>query len=158
MAEFTHFDQDGNAHMVDVGAKSATARVAVVKGYVQMHPDTLSMIIEGTARKGDVLGVARLAGIMGAKQTAALIPLCHPLSLDHVTIDLTPDPTLPGIHITATCAVTGPTGVEMEAMTAVSTASLTIYDMCKAVDRGMQIGGIRLTHKSGGKSGRYDAE
>jgi cyclic pyranopterin phosphate synthase len=158
MAEFTHFDQDGNAHMVDVGAKSATARVAVVKGHVQMHPDTLSMIIEGTARKGDVLGVARLAGIMGAKQTAALIPLCHPLGLDHVTIDLTPDLTLPGIHITATCAVTGPTGVEMEAMTAVSTAALTIYDMCKAVDRGMQIGGIRLTHKSGGKSGRYDAE
>ena len=158
MAEFTHFDQDGNAHMVDVGAKPATARIAVVKGHVQMHPDTLSMIMKGTAKKGDVLGVARLAGIMGAKQTAALIPLCHPLGLDHVTMDLTPDSDLPGIQITATCAVTGPTGVEMEAMTAVSTAALTIYDMCKAVDRSMQIGGIRLTHKSGGKSGRYDAD
>jgi cyclic pyranopterin phosphate synthase len=123
-----------------------------------MAPATLQMIIDGTAKKGDVLGVARLAGIMGAKHTATLIPLCHPMGLDHVSIDMQPDDKLPGISITATCSVTGPTGVEMEAMTAVSTAALTIYDMCKAVDRGMEIGAIRLTHKSGGKSGVFDAE
>lgn len=158
MAEFTHFDSDGNAHMVDVGSKPATARCAIVKGHVKMAPSTLQMIIDGTAKKGDVLGVARLAGIMGAKHTATLIPLCHPMGLDHVSIDMQPDHKLPGISITATCSVTGPTGVEMEAMTAVSTAALTIYDMCKAVDRGMEIGAIRLTHKSGGKSGVFDAE
>ena len=158
MAEFTHFDSDGNAHMVDVGSKPATARCAIVKGHVKMAPSTLQMIIDGTAKKGDVLGVARLAGIMGAKHTATLIPLCHPMGLDHVSIDMQPDDKLPGISIIATCSVTGPTGVEMEAMTAVSTAALTIYDMCKAVDRGMEIGAIRLTHKSGGKSGVFDAE
>ena len=158
MAEFTHFDSDGNAHMVDVGSKPATARCAIVKGHVKMALSTLQMIIDGTAKKGDVLGVARLAGIMGAKHTATLIPLCHPMGLDHVSIDMQPDDKLPGISITATCSVTGPTGVEMEAMTAVSTAALTIYDMCKAVDRGMEIGAIRLTHKSGGKSGVFDAE
>ena len=158
MAEFTHFDSDGNAHMVDVGSKPATARCAIVKGHVKMAPSTLQMIIDGTAKKGDVLGVARLAGIMGAKHTATLIPLCHPMGLDHVSINMQPDDKLPGISITATCSVTGPTGVEMEAMTAVSTAALTIYDMCKAVDRGMEIGAIRLTHKSGGKSGVFDAE
>ena len=158
MAEFTHFDSDGNAHMVHVGSKPATARCAIVKGHVKMAPSTLQMIIDGTAKKGDVLGVARLAGIMGAKHTATLIPLCHPMGLDHVSIDMQPDDKLPGISITATCSVTGPTGVEMEAMTAVSTAALTIYDMCKAVDRGMEIGAIRLTHKSGGKSGVFDAE
>ena len=158
MAEFTHFDSDGNAHMVDVGSKPATARCAIVKGHVIMAPSTLQMIIDGTAKKGDVLGVARLAGIMGAKHTATLIPLCHPMGLDYVSIDMQPDDKLPGISITATCSVTGPTGVEMEAMTAVSTAALTIYDMCKAVDRGMEIGAIRLTHKSGGKSGVFDAE
>ena len=158
MAEFTHFDQDGNAHMVDVGAKPATERSAIVKGHVKMQPDTLAMIQLGDAKKGDVLAVARLAGIMGAKQTASLIPLCHPLGLDHVAVEFVADPDLPGIIITATCKVTGPTGVEMEAMTAVSTAALTIYDMCKAVDRGMQIGSIHLTHKSGGKSGHYDAD
>ena len=158
MAEFTHFDSDGNAHMVDVGSKPATARCAIVKGHVKMAPSTLQMIIDGTAKKGDVLGVARLAGIMGAKHTATLIPLCHPMGLDHVSIDMQPDDKLPGISITATCSVTGPTGVEMEAMTAVSTAALTIYDMCKAVDRFMEIGAIRLTHKSGGKSGVFDAE
>ena len=158
MAEFTHFDSDGNAHMVDVCSKPATARCAIVKGHVKMAPSTLQMIIDGTAKKGDVLGVARLAGIMGAKHTAALIPLCHPMGLDHVNIDMQPDDKLPGISIIATCSVTGPTGVEMEAMTAVSTAALTIYDMCKAVDRGMEIGAIRLTHKSGGKSGVFDAE
>ena len=158
MAEFTHFDSDGNAHMVDVGSKPATARCAIVKGHVKMAPSTLQMIIDGTAKKGDVLGVARLAGILGAKHTATLIPLCHPMGLDHVSIDMQPDDKLPGISITATCSVTGPTGVEMEAMTAVSTAALTIYDMCKAVDRSMEIGAIRLTHKSGGKSGVFDAE
>ena len=158
MAEFTHFDSDGNTHMVVVGSKPATARCAIVKGHVKMVPSTLQMIIDGTAKKGDVLGVARLAGIMGAKHTATLIPLCHPMGLDHVSIDMQPDDKLPGISITATCSVTGPTGVEMEAMTAVSTAALTIYDMCKAVDRGMEIGAIRLTHKSGGKSGVFDAE
>ena len=158
MAEFTHFDSDGNAHMVDVGSKPATARCAIVKGHVKMAPSTLQMIIDGTAKKGDVLGVARLAGIMGAKHTATLIPLCHPMGLDHISIDMQPNDKLPGISITATCSVTGPTGVEMEAMTAVSTAALTIYDMCKAVDRGMEIGAIRLTHKSGGKSGVFDAE
>ena len=157
MAEFTHFDTDGNAHMVDVGQKADTKRIAVVKGHLKMLPETLNMIANGTAKKGDVLGVARLAGIMGAKQTANLIPLCHPLGLDHVKLDLVPDQSLPGILIIATCTVSGPTGVEMEAMTAVSTAALTVYDMCKAVDRGMEIGGIRLTHKSGGKSGTYDA-
>ena len=158
MAEFTHFDTDGNAQMVDVGSKSDTNRIAIAKGHIKMQPETLAMITDGTAKKGDVLGVARLAGIMGAKQTASLIPLCHPLGLDHVHLDLEPDQSLPGILITATCAVSGPTGVEMEAMTAVSTAALTVYDMCKAVDRGMEISGIRLTHKSGGKSGTYDAE
>ena len=158
MAEFTHFDSDGNAHMVDVGSKPATARCAIVKGHVKMAPSTLQMIIDCTAKKGDVLGVARLAGIMGAKHTATLIPLCHPMGLDHVSIDMQPDDKLPGISITATCSVTGPTGVEMEAMTAVYTAALTIYDMCKAVDRGMEISAIRLTHKSGGKSGVFDAE
>ena len=158
MAEFTHFDNDGNAHMVDVGSKADTKRIAIVKGHILMQPETLAMINDGTAKKGDVLGVARLAGIMGAKHTATLIPLCHPMGLDHVSIDMQPDDKLPGISITATCSVTGPTGVEMEAMTAVSTAALTIYDMCKAVDRGMEIGAIRLTHKSGGKSGVFDAE
>ena len=156
MAEFTHFDGDGNAHMVDVGSKPATARRAIATGQVKMAPATLKMICGGTAKKGDVLAVARLAGIMGAKQTAALIPLCHPMGLDHVNIDFDPDERLPGVIITATCSVTGPTGIEMEAMTAVSVASLTIYDMCKAVDRGMEIGAIRLTHKSGGKSGVFD--
>jgi cyclic pyranopterin phosphate synthase len=157
MAEFTHFDTEGNAHMVDVSSKAETNRVAIVKGHIKMRPETLAMITDGTAKKGDVLSVARLAGIMGAKQTANLIPLCHPLGLDHVHLDLVPNHSLPGVQITATCAVSGSTGVEMEAMTAVSTAALTVYDMCKAVDRGMEIGNIRLTHKSGGKSGTYDA-
>ena len=157
MAEFTHFDKDGNAHMVDVGNKPATARRAIVKGHVKMAPSTLNMIMNGTAKKGDVLSIARLAGIMGAKQTAALIPLCHPMGLDHVTIEMHADNQLPGISITATCSVFGSTGVEMEAMTAVCTTALTIYDMCKAVDRGMEIAAIRLTHKSGGKSGVFDA-
>jgi cyclic pyranopterin phosphate synthase len=158
MAEFTHFNSDGNAHMVNVGNKANTNRVAIVKGNIKMLPGTLAMIAGRTNKKGDVLGVARLAGIMGAKQTANLIPLCHPLGLDHINLDLVADQSLPGVQITATCAVSGPTGVEMEAMTAVSTAALTVYDMCKAIDRGMEIGNIRLTHKSGGKSGNYNAQ
>lgn len=156
MAKLTHFDKKGNAHMVDVSRKPATARLAIVKGHVKMTQETLKIIYDGKAKKGDVLAVARLAGIMGAKQTAALIPLCHPMSLEHVAIDFDVDNNLPGIVITASCSVTGPTGVEMEAMTAVSVAGLTIYDMCKAIDRSMEIGAIHLTHKSGGKSGVFD--
>ena len=157
MADFTHFDSDGAAHMVNVGDKPVTARRAIACGEIIMQPETLAMITDGTAKKGDVLSVARLAGIMGAKQTAALIPLCHPLGLDHVTLAFDPDSSLPGIRITASCAVTGRTGIEMEAMTAASVAALTIYDMCKAVDRQMVITNIRLTHKSGGKSGEFNA-
>lgn len=157
MTGFSHFDKDGKAHMVNVGEKPVTARTAIAAGHIIMAPATLAMIGDGTAAKGDVLSVARLAGIMGAKQTAALIPLCHPLGLDHVAVTFTIDDDLPGIIISATCAVTGRTGIEMEAMTAVSVAALTIYDMCKAVDRGMVIGAIRLTHKSGGKSGDFNA-
>jgi cyclic pyranopterin phosphate synthase len=157
MADFTHFNSDGAAHMVDVGEKPVTSRRAIACGEIIMQRETLAMITDGTAKKGDVLSVARLAGIMGAKQTAALIPLCHPLGLDHVTLALDPDTSLPGIRITASCAVTGRTGIEMEAMTAASVAALTIYDMCKAVDRQMVITNIRLTHKSGGKSGEFNA-
>ena len=157
MADFTHFDSDGAAHMVNVGEKPVTARRAIACGEIIMQPETLTMITDGTAKKGDVLSVARLAGIMGAKQTAALIPLCHPLGLDHVTLALDPDSSLPGVRITASCGVTGRTGVEIEAMTAASVAALTIYDMCKAVDRQMVIANIRLTHKSGGKSGEFNA-
>ena len=158
MADLTHFDQDGRAHMVDVGSKPVTSRRAVAAGQITMAAETVEKIRQGGFGKGDVLAVARLAGIMGAKQTASLIPLCHPLGLDHVALDLALDDDLPGVTITATCKVTGRTGIEMEAMTAVSVAALTIYDMCKAVDRGMQIGAIRLTHKSGGKSGDFNAD
>ena len=158
MSKFTHFNKDGDAHMVNVGEKPVTARRAVAAAEIKMQPETLRMITDGIGHKGDVLSVARLAGIMGAKQTATLIPLCHPLGLDHVTVDLLPDTDLPGIRISATCAVTGRTGIEMEAMTAVSVAALTVYDMCKAVDRAMVIGNVRLTHKSGGKSGDFNAD
>ena len=157
MSDLTHFDADGKAHMVNVGDKPVTDRLAVACGEITTNMATLAKIREGGFGKGDVLGVARLAGIMGAKQTANLIPLCHPLGLDHVAVDLELDDSLPGVRLTATCRVTGRTGIEMEAMTAVSVAALTIYDMCKAVDRGMQIGAIRLTHKSGGKSGDFNA-
>jgi cyclic pyranopterin phosphate synthase len=143
--------------MVDVSGKAVTARVAVARGTVKMSATTLAMITSGAAAKGDVLGVARLAGIMGAKQTAALIPLCHPLPLTKVAIDLTPDPTLPGIVIEATVKTGGQTGVEMEALTAVSIAALAIYDMVKAVDKAMEITAIKLILKEGGKSGRYEA-
>ncbi|MGR3640243.1 cyclic pyranopterin monophosphate synthase MoaC [Alterinioella nitratireducens] len=157
MAGLTHFDKDGQAHMVDVSDKPVTARIAVAEGAVVMAPGTLEMITQGTAKKGDVLGVARLAGIMGAKKTADLIPLCHPLPITKVALDLTPDEDLPGIRITATVKTGGQTGVEMEALTAVSTAALTVYDMVKAVDKRMEITGIRVTLKDGGKSGRFEA-
>ncbi len=157
MSKLTHFDGDGNAHMVDVSGKPVTDRVAEAAGYIKMAWETFDMITEGRAKKGDVLSVARLAGIMGAKKTADLIPLCHPLPIAKVSVDLTADPDLPGIRITATVKTTGQTGVEMEALTAVSTAALTVYDMVKAADRAMQIGGIRVILKDGGKSGRYEA-
>ena len=157
MAKLTHFDAKGDAHMVDVSDKPSTARIAVAQGYIRMAPETFDIITKGQAKKGDVLGVARLAGIMGAKKTADLIPLCHPLPITKVALDLTPDPDLPGIRVSATVKTTGQTGVEMEALTAVSTACLTVYDMVKAVDRGMIIGEIRVTLKDGGKSGRYEA-
>ena len=157
MPDLTHFDAEGHAHMVDVSAKPATDRVAVAEGHVAMSPATLALIVEGRARKGDVLGVARLAGIMGAKRTADLIPLCHPLPVTKVAVDLSPDAALPGVRIEATVKTSGQTGVEMEALTAVSTAALTLYDMVKAAEKGMTIGGIRLVLKEGGKSGRYEA-
>jgi len=156
MAGFTHFDKEGKAQMVDVSDKAETERVATAKGSVLMQPATLALIKEGGVKKGDVLSVARLAGIMGAKKTPDLIPLCHPLALTSVQVDLTLDEARNAVDITATCKLVGKTGVEMEALTAVSVAALTVYDMCKAVDKGMQIVDIRLTHKSGGKSGTYE--
>ena len=158
MAGLTHFDGKGDAHMVDVSDKAVTARVAVAEGHVKMARETFDIISEGRAKKGDVLAVARLAGIMGAKKTPELIPLCHPLPVTKVAVELTLAPDLPGLRIEATVKTTGQTGVEMEALTAVSTAALTVYDMAKAVDKAMQIGGIRVTLKDGGKSGRYEAE
>lgn len=160
MAEprLSHFDAQGQAHMVDVSDKAVTSRVAVAAGWIKMAPETFDIIAEGRAKKGDVLGIARLAGIMGAKKTAELIPLCHPLPITKVTLDLALDPDLPGVRIAATVKTTGQTGVEMEALTAVSTAALTVYDMAKAVDKAMEIGGIHVTLKDGGKSGRYEAE
>ena len=155
MAELTHFDDEGKARMVDVSDKEESERVAVAAGTVTMKPETLALIMAGGVAKGDVLGTARLAGIMAAKRTPDLIPLCHPLALTSVAVDLACDAQRNAVDITATCKITGRTGVEMEALTAVSVAALTIYDMCKAVDRGMRIGDIRLTHKSGGKSGVY---
>ncbi len=154
----THFDAKGDAHMVDVSDKPSTARVATAEGWVKMARETFEIISEGRAKKGDVLGVARLAGIMGAKKTPELIPLCHPLPITKVGIDLELDTDLPGLRITATVKTTGQTGVEMEALTAVSTAALTVYDMAKAVDKAMEIGGIRVMLKDGGKSGRYEAK
>lgn len=158
MAELTHFDPKGDAHMVDVSAKDHTARVAVADGNIKMSAQTLEMIVDKTAKKGDVLGVARLAGIMGAKKTSDLIPLCHPLAITKVAVDLVPDMDLPGVRVTATVKTTGQTGVEMEALTAVSTACLTVYDMVKAVQKDMVIGEISVVLKDGGKSGRYEAQ
>ena len=155
MRKLTHLDDQGKAHMVDVGDKTPTKRVAVAGGCIRMQPDTLALIETGGHAKGDVLAVARVAGIMAAKKTADLIPLCHPLALSKVHIDLSPDPALPGIRCTATVATTGPTGVEMEALMAVQVALLTVYDMCKAVDRGMEIDAVRLLEKRGGKSGDW---
>ena len=157
MGKLTHFDAEGKAAMVDVTDKAVSERIAVAKGEIIMAPATLALIREGGVKKGDVLSVARLAGIMGAKRTPDLIPLCHPLALTSVAVDLTPDPARNAIDITATCKLSGKTGVEMEALTAVAVAALTVYDMCKAVDRAMRIGEIRLVHKSGGKSGTYEA-
>lgn len=157
MPKLTHFDAEGAAHMVDVSDKAVTARLAVAEGWVRMTPGTLALVEAGDAKKGDVIGVARLAGIMGAKKTADLIPLCHPLPVTKVRVDLVPDAALPGLRITATVKTTGRTGVEMEALTAVSTAALTVYDMLKAAEKGMEIGGLRLRLKEGGKSGRFEA-
>lgn len=157
MAGLTHFDAAGAAQMVDVSGKPDTARRAIARGWVAMRPETLALVTEGTAAKGDVLGVARLAGIMAAKRTADLIPLCHPLALSKVTVDLAPDVPAGRVGIEAQVHTTGPTGVEMEALTAVSVAALTVYDMLKAVDRSMVIGDIRLVLKEGGKSGRFES-
>jgi len=157
MAALTHFDDKGAAHMVDVSDKDVTARVAVAEGHVRMARATYDLISEGRAKKGDVLSVARLAGIMGAKKTPDLIPLCHPLPVTKVAVELTLDPDLPGVRIEGTVRTTGQTGVEMEALTAVSVAALTVYDMAKAADKAMEIGGIRVVLKDGGKSGRYEA-
>lgn len=153
----THFDARGNAHMVDVGAKDVTERVAVARASVIMQPATLKLIRTRKAAKGDVLSVAQLAGIMAAKKTPDLIPLCHPLALNSVDVRLTLDSRRNAVDIEATCRLKGRTGVEMEALTAASVAALTVYDMCKAVDRGMTITDVRLMHKSGGKSGTFDA-
>ena len=153
----THFDAHGQAHMVDVSDKAVTDRVAVAAGHIKMTQEAFDIISEGRSKKGDVLGVARLAGIMGAKKTPELIPLCHPLPVTKVSVELTLDPALPGVRIEATVKTSGQTGVEMEALTAVSTAALTVYDMTKAVDKAMEIGNIRVLLKDGGKSGRYEA-
>ncbi|WP_406736794.1 cyclic pyranopterin monophosphate synthase MoaC [Thioclava sp. GXIMD4215] len=152
----SHFDAAGQAHMVDVSDKPVTARVAVARGHVVMTPETLAYVTQGTAKKGDVLGIARIAGIQATKRTADLIPLCHPLPITKVSVDLTPDETLPGVRVEATVKTTGQTGVEMEALTAVSVACLTVYDMLKAVEKSMRIEGIEVVLKDGGKSGRYE--
>ncbi|MDJ0683419.1 MAG: cyclic pyranopterin monophosphate synthase MoaC [Alphaproteobacteria bacterium] len=158
MSGFTHFNDQGDAVMVDVGDKAVTERKATARGRVVMQPETLSLIRDGGVKKGDVLSVARLAGIMAAKKTPDLIPLCHPLALTSVVVTLDLDEIASAVEIEATCKLKGRTGVEMEALTAVSAAALTVYDMCKAVDRGMRIEAVRLVQKSGGKSGDYSAD
>ncbi|AZO30500.1 cyclic pyranopterin monophosphate synthase MoaC [Mesorhizobium sp. M1B.F.Ca.ET.045.04.1.1] len=157
MPALTHLGAKGEANMVDVGDKAETTRTAIAEGFVTMQPQTLEMILAGDAKKGDVLGTARIAGIMAAKKTHELVPLCHPLLLTKVAVDIEPDRALPGLKVTALARVTGKTGVEMEALTAASVACLTIYDMAKAADRAMVISGIRLVEKTGGKSGDYRA-
>jgi cyclic pyranopterin phosphate synthase len=157
MADLTHFDAQGNARMVDVGDKAETERVAVARASVVMQPATLKLIQDKAVRKGDVLAVAQLAGIMAAKRTPDLIPLCHPLALTSVQVTLSCDPARCAVDVEATCRLKGRTGVEMEALTAASVAALTVYDMCKAADRSMTITEVRLVHKSGGKSGTFDA-
>lgn len=158
MAELSHFNRKGEAHMVDVGAKPVTHRTAVAEGRILMAPETLELIRSGGHKKGDVLGIARVAGIMASKRTADLIPLCHPLALTRVELDLTAETDPPAVHCRATVETHGQTGVEMEALTAVQIALLTVYDMCKAVDRGMTMEGIRLVRKRGGKSGEWNRE
>ncbi|MBL0918855.1 MAG: cyclic pyranopterin monophosphate synthase MoaC [Hydrogenophaga sp.] len=153
----THFDAQGQAHMVDVGAKANTHRIAVAEGRIRMQPETLALIESGTAKKGDVLGVARLAGIMAAKKTSDLIPLCHPIALTRVAVEFEIERDANSVRCTASTECNGQTGVEMEALTAASVALLTVYDMCKAVDRGMVVGGVRLREKRGGKSGDFEA-
>jgi cyclic pyranopterin phosphate synthase len=157
VTKLSHLDASGQAHMVDVGDKAETSRIAIAEGCVVMQPQTLAIVRAGDAKKGDVLGTARLAGIMAAKKTHELIPLCHPLLISKVAVDLELDETLPGVRVRAEVKMKGQTGVEMEALTAVSVACLTVYDMVKAADRAMRIEGIRLVHKSGGKSGTFDA-
>jgi len=158
MSKLTHFNQSGEAHMVDVGAKDETQRIAVTEGWIRMQPETLAMIQGGDHKKGDVLGIARVAGIMAAKKTADLVPLCHPLFLTHVNIDLTPETDGNRIYCRTTVKTRGQTGVEMEALCATQVALLTIYDMCKAVDRGMVIDGVGLLEKAGGKSGHWQRD
>jgi len=158
MNTLTHFNEAGEAHMVDVGGKAATERVAVAAGYIEMRPETLTLIQQGHHKKGDVLGIARIAGIMGSKKTAELIPLCHPIPLTHVDVRLEADAEYSRVYCEVTAKTVGATGVEMEALTAVQIALLTIYDMCKAVDRGMSIQSVRLLEKAGGKSGHWRRE
>ncbi|MFM9842906.1 MAG: cyclic pyranopterin monophosphate synthase MoaC [Dongiaceae bacterium] len=158
MARLTHFDAQGKAAMVDVGGKKVTERTATAKGSVYVQAETIALIEAGGVKKGDVLSVARLAGIMGAKRTPELIPLCHPVALTSVAVDLAVDPARNAVDITATCKLKGQTGVEMEALTAVAVAALTVYDMCKSADRGMRIADIRLVQKTGGKSGSFEAD
>jgi cyclic pyranopterin phosphate synthase len=158
MSRLSHLDAAGNAHMVDVSEKDVTSRSATARATVEMQPETLALILEGKAKKGDVIATARIAGIMAAKKTHELIPLCHPLMITKVTVDFTPDVEASSIDVSATVKVEGKTGVEMEALTACSVACLTLYDMCKAVDRGMKISNLRLVEKTGGKSGHFTAE
>ena len=158
MAELTHLDSKGRARMVDVSAKDVTVRLAIASGRVTMQPETLRLIADGSAPKGDVLAAARLAGIMAAKRTADLVPLCHPLPLDSITVELECDEAQSAVAITASCKTTGRTGVEMEALTAVTVAALTVYDMCKSLERGMRVDSVRLTAKSGGRSGDWHAD
>ncbi|WP_353432130.1 cyclic pyranopterin monophosphate synthase MoaC [Polynucleobacter sp. MWH-UH23A] len=157
MNKLTHFDASGQAHMVNVGDKPHTHRIAIATGQITMLPETFKMVEGGTPKKGDVLGIARIAGIQASKKTSDLIPLCHPLALTHVSLEFALDPKTNSIHCQVRAETTGPTGVEMEALTAVQVALLTIYDMCKAVDRGMVMGDIKLLEKSGGKSGEWKA-
>lgn len=158
MSSLTHFDAQGQAHMVDVGAKPATHRIAVAEGRITMQPETLAIIQSGTAKKGDVLGIARIAGIMAAKKTSDLIPLCHPLALTRVAVEFELLPETSSVRCLATVETVGPTGVEMEALTAVQVALLTVYDMCKAVDKGMVMEGTRVLEKHGGKTGSFVAQ
>lgn len=155
MSELTHFNQAGEAHMVDVGDKQVTQRIAVTEGFIVMAPETLKLIMEGGHKKGDVLGIARIAGIMASKRTADLVPLCHPLPITHVDLKLTPEPQESRVRCETTVKTNGQTGVEMEALNATQVALLTIYDMCKAIDRGMVIDSVRLLEKAGGKSGHW---